>query len=368
MTDFNEPTTTTTYTNWPTVVNGKIASVAKLDYTGDTNIPTGAWRLNAATRLVEQWSGSAWVVKGYLISASATGVGQFTGTLSLQAVSAPGWDTASYLWTEGGFGARYDGYQHRFDVGNSRTAAMMINTAGYTTFGAATSGSVPVNIYSGVLSAGGVSGAYAGFRFTLDPAEATYSSLYFDTAAGTSHYITMKRHASGSGGDFKIGTADADPFKIITSGSDRVTVLSGGNVGIGTTGPSYQLQLSSDSAAKPSTNTWTIASDSRLKKNVVPYTKGLDEVCALQPIEYDYNGKGGMPENAHGVSIIAQDAQIPFPECVGTYLGKLNPEDEEETEIYNWNGHALAFALINAVKELKAKNEALEARIAALEA
>ena len=35
-------------------------------------------------------------------------------------------------------------------------------------------------------------------------------------------------------------------------------------VGIGTTSPSYQLQLSTDSAAKPTSNTWTIASDARI--------------------------------------------------------------------------------------------------------
>ena len=40
------------------------------------------------------------------------------------------------------------------------------------------------------------------------------------------------------------------------------------NVGIGTMFPSAQLELSTDSAKKPSTNTWTIASDSRLKTNI----------------------------------------------------------------------------------------------------
>ena len=64
---------------------------------------------------------------------------------------------------------------------------------------------------------------------------------------------------------------------IITSGSLNATfnsntvgsiVTTGGNIGIGTTSPAYQLQLSSDSAAKPSTNTWTVSSDERLKTNI----------------------------------------------------------------------------------------------------
>lgn len=39
-------------------------------------------------------------------------------------------------------------------------------------------------------------------------------------------------------------------------------------LGLGTNNPNYQLELSTDNAAKPSTSTWTIVSDSRLKENI----------------------------------------------------------------------------------------------------
>lgn len=42
-----------------------------------------------------------------------------------------------------------------------------------------------------------------------------------------------------------------------------------GNLGLGTITPNYQLELSTDNAKKPSTNTWTISSDSRLKENII---------------------------------------------------------------------------------------------------
>lgn len=141
----------------------------------------------------------------------------------------------------------------------------------------------------------------------------------------------------------------------------------GGNVGIGLSNPAYRLQLSADSAAKPTTNTWTIASDARIKTNVQDYTKGLDEIKQVRPVTYDYNGLGGNPAGPGGISIIAQEIQPIFPECVGTFSAKLNPEDEQETELLNYNGHAITFALINAVKELSAKVEALEAKVAILE-
>jgi hypothetical protein len=41
-----------------------------------------------------------------------------------------------------------------------------------------------------------------------------------------------------------------------------------GRLGIGTETPNYQLELSTDSAGKPSSNTWTVASDIRLKENI----------------------------------------------------------------------------------------------------
>lgn len=145
-------------------------------------------------------------------------------------------------------------------------------------------------------------------------------------------------------------------------------VRNDGRVGIGTGAPGYQLALSTDSAAKPTTNTWTIASDERIKTNVQPYAKGLAEICQVNPITYDYNGKGGIPAGPGGVSILAQELQPVFPECVGSYKGKLDEGDEEDTEILNYNGHAITFALINAVKELNAKVEALEAKVENLEA
>lgn len=141
----------------------------------------------------------------------------------------------------------------------------------------------------------------------------------------------------------------------------------GGNVGIGLNNPAYQLQLSTDSAAKPTTNTWTIASDARIKTNIQDYTKGLAEICAVRPITYDYNGKGGIPAGPGGVSVIAQEVQGVFPECVGVYKGRLNSTDSEETDIYNYNGHAITFALINAVKELNDKITALQTQLSALQ-
>ena len=47
-----------------------------------------------------------------------------------------------------------------------------------------------------------------------------------------------------------------------------------GRVGIGTGNPTHRLELSTDDAAKPGTNTWTVVSDIRMKQNIHPYKDG----------------------------------------------------------------------------------------------
>jgi hypothetical protein len=164
------------------------------------------------------------------------------------------------------------------------------------------------------------------------------------------------------------GATDAAKMTI-RSGTTSVATFNGsGNVGIGTSSPTSQLQLSTDSASKPTSALWTIVSDSRIKTETGEYTKGLDAVCALRPITYHYNGAAGFAvDDKENISIIAQEAIQHFPECVGTFEALLNEGDEEKTELFNWNGHALIFALVNAVKELNAVNNALTARVALLE-
>ena len=181
-------------------------------------------------------------------------------------------------------------------------------------------------------------------------------------------YLILKDDTNTSWIGLTGTNATAGAMRFATSSSERMRITAAGNVGIGTGAPSYQLQLGSDSAAKPTTNTWTIASDERIKTNIQPYTKGLEAILQVEPITYDYNGKGGMAAGPGGISILAQALQPVFPECVGSYKGKLNEDDEEETDILNYNGHAMTFALINAVKELSTKLDTLTERVEALEA
>ncbi|MES2285223.1 MAG: tail fiber domain-containing protein [Bacteroidota bacterium] len=115
---------------------------------------------------------------------------------------------------------------------------------------------------------------------------------------------------------------------------------------MGTTTPGGQLELSLDQGRKPSTATWTIVSDARLKNIEGIYTKGLKEIMQLQPITYHYKNVGERKFkeevlNTLNVGFSAQDVQKIFPEAVGV----------DADGYLNFNMHSILVANVNAIKE-----------------
>ncbi len=112
--------------------------------------------------------------------------------------------------------------------------------------------------------------------------------------------------------------------------ADRVTIIPNGNVGIGTSSPAYQLQLSRDDAAKPTSNTWTISSDKRVKENII--NADID-ICKLViddiPLRrYGYNTaiKEFSDNNINDVNVlgfIAEEFERYFPKGVTRTVRRL---------------------------------------------
>ena len=191
------------------------------------------------------------------------------------------------------------------------------------------------------------------------------SSVYATNMSGTAIIATTVE-----GTAISAVSTTVDGLALRVNGFSRGISVNNGGIkiqGVVHDDTTYQLSLSANSAAKPSTNTWTITSDERVKTNVNPYTKGLEAVLAINPITYDYNGKAGFDSaNTGNIGIIAQDVLSIIPEAINTYNAILNEDDKEKTELYNFDSHSLTFILINAVKELSAKVDALELQIVEL--
>jgi len=81
---------------------------------------------------------------------------------------------------------------------------------------------------------------------------------------------------------------------------------------------SAALVLHNDSAYKPGTNTWTILSDRRLKKNIEPLSGALERLLQLRGVTFQWlypSSQGGITGTQMG--LIADEVSRAFPQWVG---------------------------------------------------
>ena len=140
-----------------------------------------------------------------------------------------------------------------------------------------------------------------------------------------------------------------------------------GAVGIRTTNPTYTLQVVGTAGLSTSTS-WTNTSDMRLKDGVKPYTRGLTEILKINPIYYSYTEESGLkndPKYGQNIGISAQELQAIIPEAINVKDHKMKDGSVLKDALELTKADAMWFALINAVKELKAENDALKATLVA---
>ena len=123
------------------------------------------------------------------------------------------------------------------------------------------------------------------------------------------------------------------------------------------------------------TSSWNTTSDERIKTNITDYTTGLDTLDQINIKTYNYLSDSDIaaahPELADSdgmvhegldtektiVGIMAQELELLLPDSVTT----------RENGIKSVNKDELFWVMLNSIKELKALNEALTARVETLE-
>lgn len=193
------------------------------------------------------------------------------------------------------------------------------------------------------MSIGGTNG-YVGIGTTTPS-----TNLHIYSTAGTDTGIYLQNTSTGGHNWNLLSTGSgssvsAGKFAISDNLNPRLVIDTNGNVGIGTSYPSYQLQLSTDSAAKPGTSTWTIASDERLKDIRAKFRRGLAELDRIQPIYFRYKEGNALdlPSTQEFVGIRAQEVQKAVPEAVSI-------DDKGYLHVTN---DAVIWTAVNAIKEL----------------
>ncbi|MGK7908802.1 MAG: tail fiber domain-containing protein [Synechococcus sp.] len=119
-------------------------------------------------------------------------------------------------------------------------------------------------------------------------------------------------------------------------------------------------------AQKPGGGVWSELSDIRVKEDIRDLDVGLDELMQVRPVRFRYNGKAGTPKGKESIGIIGQEIETIFPEMVRPLPNADGiASDDEPLRIYN--GSALTYVLVNAVKELTGRVAELEGTIAKLQ-
>jgi hypothetical protein len=156
----------------------------------------------------------------------------------------------------------------------------------------------------------------------------------------------------GMDNNFYIGYGSA------ASPTPMMTISSAGNVGIGTTSPSYTLQV--NGTAWVTYGVYS-ASDHSWKKDIAPLTDSLDKITRLQGVSYNWR-TAEFPEQhfteERQIGLIAQDTEKVIPEIVTTNKEGYKGISYEK----------LTPVLIEAIKELKVDNDNLRLELEQLRA
>lgn len=145
----------------------------------------------------------------------------------------------------------------------------------------------------------------------------------------------------------------------------RMTIKNNGEIGIGTSNPTHLFSVDG-AASKPGGGDWSTFSDKRLKKNINPFIDGLEKLLQINPVTFEYNGKADTHTNKEYIGIIAQEIQKIAPYTVE----EIEFRDSEKNIAENYlsfDGSALKYITINAIKELNEKVEEKEKAVQYLE-
>jgi hypothetical protein len=235
----------------------------------------------------------------------------------------------------------------------------------------------------------GTSSVFAGAK--LDIAGAGTQRLYVrETGSSVYGKITSSTTVVG------VGSETNHPFAIFTNDVERARFNTSGILLLGTTsvinGSNATFQLLNTNGGNPGVNignsvgssatnciiftnsngtvgsiqtsgtatSYVTSSDYRLKNSIEPMTTGLATVSALKPVIYKWN-----VDNSDGEGFIAHELQSVIPHAV---TGEKDAVDKDGNPVHQGVDYSkIVVHLVAAIQELSAKNDALEARLAALE-
>jgi hypothetical protein len=194
-----------------------------------------------------------------------------------------------------------------------------------------------------------------------------YAYFYHRSHASNTNYALRQ----GPTGNVNLNAPTGQTVSIRQNGTQvRLGVSTNGNVIGGgeadlTGAPAAAILHVAGDAFKntPGNNVWSVPSDARLKEDIRDLEAGLQQLLRVRPVRFRFNGKAGTPAGGEGVGIIGQEMEKIFPEMVQR-VPHHDADGLDSDDLLVYNGSALTYVLVNAVKELANKVEQLGAALA----
>lgn len=145
------------------------------------------------------------------------------------------------------------------------------------------------------------------------------------------------------------------------------------------------LRTTDATPEKPTDAFWTIVSDKRTKKDVTDFNDGLNVIRKIRPVNFVYNGVGGLPSDTKNIGVIAQDVQKAAPYCIGKTRIVIKTSENKDfandiiatikntkkdsvpekqiAEVLDFNPNGLFFAMINSIRELDSTITAMKSQM-----
>jgi len=288
-------------------------------------------------------------------------------------------------------------------VATNGTTAMTVDTSQNVGIGT-TSPSQKLDVNGTILA--GKSGTSTGYIGLLSGTSTNTGYAAFYNSAGTRQAYIGYIGSPNDALNIETDSGSNKPIRFATNSTEAARIDTSGNLLVGTTTASAKFAISSGATASiyvTNTNSndffvvnmnqgnssgtavyvmpmrfgnttlagsiywngtnvvYNTSSDYRLKKDIFPLSGGLSRINALKPSAYTW-----IEQNLPGEGFIAHELQEFIPHAVTGLKdavnedGSISPQQIDMTHIVPH--------LVVAIQELSAKNDALEARLVALEA
>jgi len=161
----------------------------------------------------------------------------------------------------------------------------------------------------------------------LDIVGSVQSSVQF--LSSTADSATTPGFAWGADPNSGFFNAAADTVGFTTNGTERMRIGSTGNVGIGTTNPTYKLTVAGSLYAGGSSR--------RYKENITPLEVDSSKIYSLDPVSFDYKPQyksfGKDLGGGRQIGLIAEDVNKVIPELSIKLNGVISNVDYEKLSV-----------------------------------